>query len=327
VPATKVLERMCLQSNFSKVPAYGFNCVRNIKFHSYSQRFAHPITTGKLPMTEGPSRPSGMFQTLDALLRGGFTNRSQLHDGKIDIPIGTLIKTALVLGASYGVMMGLYALFAWESKGQAILQMISGTAKVPLLFLLTLLVTFPSLYVVSALTRTRLGAADTGRLLLIAITVNMALLASLGPITGFFTLSTDSYPFMILLNVLFFGLAGFAGLSFLLRALRNLLQEGEGGVTEVAPALGVDGDRENKNDDPAATQPPSRFIQNEQELASARTRRLFAAWCVLFGVVGSQMGWVLRPFIGNPDQPFEIFRERQSNFLHAVIETIGKLFQ
>ena len=26
---------------------------------------------------------------------------------------------------------------------------------------------------------------------------------------------------------------------------------------------------------------------------------------VVFGLVGAQMGWVLRPFIGNPNQPFQ----------------------
>jgi hypothetical protein len=43
-------------------------------------------------------------------------------------------------------------------------------------------------------------------------------------------------------------------------------------------------------------------------------------------VVGAQMGWVLRPFIGNPSQPFEWFRARESNFFEAVLNAIRTLF-
>lgn len=41
---------------------------------------------------------------------------------------------------------------------------------------------------------------------------------------------------------------------------------------------------------------------------SERHRILLWAWFVLYAFVGIQMGWVLRPFIGDPDQPVEFFR-------------------
>ena len=69
----------------------------------------------------------------------------------------------------------------------------------------TLAVAFPSLYVFSALADSRLTFANTLRLMLAAVVVDLALLASLGPVTGFFALSTESYRFMIVLNVVFFG--------------------------------------------------------------------------------------------------------------------------
>jgi hypothetical protein len=37
------------------------------------------------------------------------------------------------------------------------------------------------------------------------------------------------------------------------------------------------------------------------------------------------MGWVLRPFIGDPNTPFTLFRERQSNFFEAVLRSLGDL--
>jgi len=271
-----------------------------------------------------------MFKTLDALLRGGFTDSDHLRDGHIALPVRTLVKTALLLGAFYGVMMGLYSLATWESKSTALLQVLSTAGKVPLLFLLTLLVTFPSLYVVSALARTRLGAADTARLLLVVIVVDLALLASLGPITAFFTVSTDSYPFMILLNVLFFGVAGIAGLTFLRRSLGNLLRDSQAAMeAEPQPEPPVS-KLENLEDEDGERSAYIAALKRERlrqpDAATVRTRRLMASWCILFGVVGSQMGWVLRPFIGSPDAPFEWFRERDSNFLAAVFNALGNLF-
>ena len=36
------------------------------------------------------------------------------------------------------------------------------------------------------------------------------------------------------------------------------------------------------------------------------------------------MAWVLRPFIGNPDQPFTFFRDRNSNFFQGVLDALGR---
>jgi hypothetical protein len=55
------------------------------------------------------------------------------------------------------------------------------------------------------------------------------------------------------------------------------------------------------------------------------TRFIFCCWVIVFALVGAQMGWVRRPFIGNPDQPFSWFRERESNFFEAVIRTLETL--
>ena len=55
------------------------------------------------------------------------------------------------------------------------------------------------------------------------------------------------------------------------------------------------------------------------------TRLVFGCWAIVFALVGAQMGWVLRPFIGNPAQPFEWFRPRQSNFFEAVLNAIRAL--
>lgn len=43
------------------------------------------------------------------------------------------------------------------------------------------------------------------------------------------------------------------------------------------------------------------------------------AWLVLYAFVGIQMGWMLRPFIGNPDQPTTFFRPEPFSNAYIVV--------
>jgi hypothetical protein len=267
---------------------------------------------------------------IDRLLRGHYTRREDLTQGRIEAPVKTLVHLGLVLGAIYGAFMGLYALF--RPTYASFPQFLATVVKVPLLFLLTLAVTFPSLYVFSALANSRLGSRDTLRLLLVAVSVNLALLASFGPVTGFFTLSTDSYPFMVTLNVLFFAASGFVGLAFLRRALEAVFEPPPATppVTEEeeeAPPEKEEGSGEEEESRPERPAGPPRFRPPAPRVdPQAVPRRIFLAWTVIYGIVGAQMSWVLRPFIGTPDMPFTLFRARESSFFESFLHTLGRLF-
>ncbi len=54
-------------------------------------------------------------------------------------------------------------------------------------------------------------------------------------------------------------------------------------------------------------------------------RRTFQVWLVIYALVGAQMGWVLRPFIGSLSLKFEWFRDRQANIFIDILRTIGNL--
>ena len=84
---------------------------------------------------------------------------------------------------------------------------VAAMIKVPALFYLTLFVTFPSLYVFNALVGSRLSVITLARLMMATLGVTLAVLASFGPIVAFFSVTTNSYPFMLLLNVLMFALS------------------------------------------------------------------------------------------------------------------------
>jgi hypothetical protein len=56
-------------------------------------------------------------------------------------------------------------------------------------------------------------------------------------------------------------------------------------------------------------------------------RRVFSVWIVTYGLVGAQMAWILRPFIGTPTQEFTFFRPRDANFFVGLLDALRALFQ
>lgn len=233
----------------------------------------------------------GWLGAVDELLRGRRTGVELIADGSRVLDLRRFVPAALVLGGLYGFFMGWFAIRNGAEMAYA--QLLASVVKIPLLFLLTLVVTFPSLYVFNALLGSRLGFGATLRLMVGSITVILAVAASLGPILAFFTVSTESYTFTVLLNVGLLGLSGVIGCAFLLRALR-LLSPGEGVPADSASAMG----RGDRSRDVAVT-----------------TCRV---WVGLFGIVGLQMGWVLRPFIGAPGRPFAWLRQTDSHVFEAI---------
>ena len=52
---------------------------------------------------------------------------------------------------------------------------------------------------------------------------------------------------------------------------------------------------------------------------------LWVLWLVLYMFVGTQLAWVLRPFVGDPGAPFEVFRARTGNFYESVLRSMGNM--
>ncbi len=263
------------------------------------------------------------FKGLDALLRGDATRLGSLKDGQIAISARRLSLVAILLGLAFGACMGFFSLF--REDGPVWTQWVATVAKVPLLFFLTLLVTFPSLYVFNALAGSRLTVQSVLRLLVAALAVNLAVLASLGPISAFFAVSTKSYSFMVLLNVAIFAVAGVFGLMFLMRTLHRLVVATTEADTKpgapIPPPL------------PAAGQPPPVIPGQESAIDPLAGRTMgrhetivFRCWMLVFAFVGSQMAWVLRPFLGNPALKFTWFRGRESSFFESVWQHLVNFF-
>jgi len=274
------------------------------------------------------------WKDLDRILRGDATRLPELRRGKIEVSVGGLTFVLVVLAMVYGACMGSFSVFRGTSS--AGWQCLASTIKVPALFVLTLVVTFPSLYVFNALVGSRL--------LLAALAVTVTVLASIGPIVAFFSASTTSYPFILLLNVTVFVVAGLLGMSFLLQTLHRLSLI----VPEAAPRhepelVGEEkpaADLENRLRRHAPSLPhapgpdvgrlevlpPGALEPLDERMLSRHVKTVFRCWVVLFGLVGAQMGWVLRPFVGNPEMPFTWFRPRQANVFQGILTALSNLF-
>jgi hypothetical protein len=254
------------------------------------------------------------FRDLERLLSGDLTGVPALRQQGIGISPWRLSVCIIILAMIYGVCMGLFAAFG--QKEPRPIQILASMVKVPLLFYLTLLVTLPSLYVFSALVGSRLTFSGVVRLLIASLGVNVTVLASLGPIVAFFSVCTTSYPFMLLFNVVVFAVGGAFGLRFLLQTLRRLSIAGASRQAEAPPSAETQAEAE-----PAGPLDP---VRNRE--VSAQVTMVFRVWVIVFGLVGAQMGWVLRPFIGNPSLRFSFFRSRESNFFMAVYQALANLF-
>jgi hypothetical protein len=233
------------------------------------------------------------FRELDRVLRGEAAEVGEAGPA-------ALVRVNVLLAAASGVCMGVYGLFRPDDPEPR--QMIASTLKVPALLFLTLLVTFPSLYVFNTLLGSRLRFGELLRLVVSGMSVLVAVLAAFGPIVAFFSVTTTSYPFIVLLNVAVFAVSGTFGMAFLYNALAKLAGR------PAAPSLA--------EGSPAPADPRARGPVNG----------VFYAWMLVFGLVGAQMGWVLRPFIGSPDVPFTWFRPRQASFFEGVAQALRTLF-
>src|SRR5271154_1030057 len=95
------------------------------------------------------------WRDLDRILRGEATGLSALRRRTIDFEMGGLSAVLVFLSILYGACMGCFAML--KAGGPSYWQVVAAMVKVPALFFLTLLVTFPSLYVFNALIGSRLS--------------------------------------------------------------------------------------------------------------------------------------------------------------------------
>lgn len=193
-----------------------------------------------------------------------------------------LLLTSSVPLAIYGVVLG---------ASNSLLQALASAVKLPVLFLLTLAICLPALYLFNLVFGSRLSASQTLAIVSSAIATTSVLTLGFAPIAVFFLLSAPGYGFFKLLNVAVLGVTGLAGLKVLVSGMQNV-QRSAAATAEGVMAVPVG------------------------------NRLLLRGWLVLYAFVGTQLAWTLRPFFGAPELPFELFRKLEGNFYVNVFQTL-----
>jgi hypothetical protein len=161
--------------------------------------------------------------------------------------------------------------------------MVTGI-KIPGLILLSLLICAPALFVIQYMIGSRMTFYQMGNTILAGFLVFTTITLSFAPIVIFFMITSENYAFLKLLHVAIFAFAGIFAITTIIKGLTFSCEK-----KNVYPKQGMN---------------------------------VFKIWMVIFAFVASQLAWNLRPFLGNRDLPFELFRAHEGNFYVAVIQSI-----
>jgi hypothetical protein len=253
---------------------------------------------------------------------------------------GQMLASSAVALACYGLVLGSF---------HSPLMALTSAVKLPLLFLVTLAICLPTLYLFNLVFGARLSVRQAVSLVMVGVTVTAMLSVAFAPISLFFLITAHDYAFFKVLNVAILTLTAFVGLRFLVGGMRALNDRQErspaiatapdnGGqpATVLVPAqvaaAGAEGGWQISETAPApAAQPAPQPLPGPRLPVAASTERpasmtLLYVWILLFGFVGTQLAWTLRPFFGSPDSPYSLFRDIEGNFYAAILKTIGNLF-
>jgi hypothetical protein len=168
------------------------------------------------------------------------------------------------------------------------LQAVVAGVKLAVLFSLVILICFPAFFIIQYILGSKLKLHQMISIILSGFVLTTAIMVSFAPIVIFFLLTGGNYYFLRLLHIAVFVLSGIFGMKTIIDALKFSCEK-----KNIYPQVGV---------------------------------VIFRFWVVIMAFVGIQLAWNLRPFLGDPGQKFEVFREYEGNFYTAVIYSVKQLF-
>jgi hypothetical protein len=169
------------------------------------------------------------------------------------------------------------------------LQSLVTSVKIPCLLLLSLIICFPALFVIQYMIGSTMTFYQMSNIILSGFVVFSTIMLSFAPIVIFFMITSDNYAFLKLLHVAIFTFSGVFAVKTIAQGLTFACEK-----KNIYPKVGMN---------------------------------IFAIWIIIFAFVSSQLAWNLRPFVGNRELPFELFRERQGNFYIAVIQSVTDMIE
>ncbi|MBN1117253.1 MAG: hypothetical protein JXA77_08620 [Bacteroidales bacterium] len=188
------------------------------------------------------------------------------------------ILTICLFGLLYGLIMGGYHSF---------LQAFVAGLKMMFLFITSLLICFPSFYIIQQVLGSQMTFRQMVLIILSGFLLSATITLSFAPIVMFFLVTGNNYHFLQLLHVGVFLFAGIFGMKLMLDALKYACEK-----KSIYPQTGV---------------------------------VVFRVWVVILAFVGIQLAWNLRPFMSDKGEEFKLFRKYEGNFYTAIVYSIEQL--
>ena len=193
-----------------------------------------------------------------------------------------LINQLLIIclfGFLYGLTMGSY---------HSLLQAVVAGLKLMLLFITSLVICFPSFFIIQQIMGSKMKMKQLILIILSGFVLSSTIILSFAPIIVFFLITGNNYHFLQLLHVAIFIFAGFFGVRLIIDALKYACEK-----KNIYPQIGVAG---------------------------------FKVWIIILAFVSIQLAWNLRPFLGDRKDGFQLFRKYEGNFYTAVVYSVKQLF-
>ncbi len=213
----------------------------------------------------------GIFENTESY----FCERDKKQSNKL------IVSQVLIICAFtfiYGIVMGSYHGF---------MQSVVAGIKVMVLFLGTLLICFPSFFIIQQVLGSKMNLRQMIIIVLSGFVLASAIALSFSPIIIFFQITGGNYHFLQLLHVTIFIFSGVFGMRLMIDALKFACDK-----KAIYPKIGV---------------------------------TVFRIWIIILAFVGIQLSWNLRPFLCNKNEDFKLFRKYEGNFYTAVIYSMQQL--
>lgn len=200
------------------------------------------------------------------------------HEKDAPSIILTQFLLLVIFAFLYGIVMGIY---------NGLLQAVTAGFKIPILFILSMIICFPAFFMVQYILGSKLKFHSMLAIMLTGFVLTSAIMLSFSPIVIFFLITSSNYDFLKLLHVAVIGFAGIFGMRTVVEALKFSCEK-----KNIYPKIGV---------------------------------KIFQFWIIILAFVGMQLAWSLRPFIGTKDRPYQLIRKQEGNFYLAVLKSTGRL--
>jgi len=178
----------------------------------------------------------------------------------------------------YGVVMG---------SSHSLIQSIVAGVKIIVLFLSTVIICFPSFFIIQQVLGSKMSVRQMIIIVLSGLVLTSTIAISFAPIVIVFQITGGNYHFLQLLHVAIFIFAGIFGMRLMVDALKYACEN-----KDIYPKIGV---------------------------------VVFRIWIIILAFVGIQLAWNLRPFLCEKHEEFKIFRKYEGNFYTAIIYSVEQL--